>query len=292
VRRILPAGLCLLAVCVPARAQSAADKEATVAYLQKLQAKEGGFLLTASADRPSLRATNGALRALKYFGGTVPDREACARFVKSCFDRETGGFADMPGGKPDVNSTAVGIMAVIELKLPTAPPLTDAVLRYLGEHTRTFEEIRIAAAAVEALGKRPPQADRWLAEILKGRHDNGTYGQGAGLARATGGATVAVLRLGGKVDDPKAVLDALDRGQRPDGGFGEEGGAGSDLATTYRVVRCYHMLKARPKAADRCRDFIARCRNQDGGYGVSPGQPSSVSGTYYAGIVLHWLEEK
>ena len=43
---------------------------------------------------------------------------------------------------------------------------------------------------------------------------------------------------------------------------------------------------------ERCRAFIARCRNDDGGYGVAPGQASQVSATYYAAIILHWLDEK
>ena len=51
------------------------------------------------------------------------------------------------------------------------------------------------------------------------------------------------------------------------------------------------MLKTPPEAAGRLRDFIARCRNDDGGYGVAPGQPSNVNGCYYAGIILHWLDE-
>jgi hypothetical protein len=50
------------------------------------------------------------------------------------------------------------------------------------------------------------------------------------------------------------------------------------------------MLKAKPDIA-ACQGFIAKCRNQDGSYGTQPGQPGTVSGTYYAGIILHWLEE-
>jgi hypothetical protein len=165
-------------------------------------------------------------------------------------------------------------------------------VRYLGEHARTFEEIRIAVAGLEAVGKRPAQADDWLKEIARLGKQDGTFGTGEGVARDTGGATVIVLRLGGRVEDPKAVIATLNRGERPDGGFGKAGTAGSDLETTYRVARCYHMLKAKPAAADKCREFIGRCRNSDGGYGVAPGQPSSVAGTYFAGIVLHWLAEK
>jgi hypothetical protein len=124
------------------------------------------------------------------------------------------------------------------------------------------------------------------------RHADGTYGEGDGVARDTGGAVCAVLRLGGAVEQRNNVLKALNAGQRKDGGFGKPGVEGSDLATTYRVARAFHMLKTQPEKAGRLRDFIARCRNDDGGYGVAPGQPSNVSGCYYAGIILHWLNEK
>jgi hypothetical protein len=127
--------------------------------------------------------------------------------------------------------------------------------------------------------------------VAEMRNKDGTYGKGDGTARATASAAVTVLRLGAKVEQQDSVLKALRDGQRKDGGFGKEDAAGSDLETTYRVMRCFHMLKEQPNA-EACRAFLAKCRNADGGYGVAPGQPSSVAGTYYAGSVLHWLAEK
>src|SRR5258708_34359162 len=105
------------------KAQTPEQIHATVKYLHSLQTEKGVFTAR-SADAagkepnpPSLRATVGALRALRYFGGAPKDREACKRFVASCFDKETGGFADAPGGKPDTITTAVGMMALVELKI-------------------------------------------------------------------------------------------------------------------------------------------------------------------------------
>ncbi|HWG42596.1 MAG TPA: prenyltransferase/squalene oxidase repeat-containing protein, partial [Gemmataceae bacterium] len=210
--------------------------------------------------------------------------------VQKCFDKETGGFAARPGGKAAYQPTAVGIMAVVELKMSTAP-YADTVIKYLDAHSKTFEEIRLTAASFEALGKRPPHAETWLEQIAKMRNADGTYGKGDGVARDTGGAVAAVLRLGGKVEQRDNVLKALNAGQRKDGGFGKAG-EGSDLATSYRIARTFHMLKIKPDGANRLRAFLARCRNNDGGYGVAPGQPSSVSGTYYASIIAHWLDEK
>jgi prenyltransferase beta subunit len=291
VTRLLPAGLCLLLAALPLHAQSDTQKKATIAYLQTLQTDEGGFRADARAAQADLSATTSAFRALKYFGGAPRNPEACTAFVARCFDKESGGFATRPGGKAAYLPTAVGIMAVVDMKMPTEP-YAEAVSKYLDEHSKTFEEIRLTAASFEALGKRPPHADAWLEQIRKMRNADGTYGADGGVARDTGGAVCAVLRLGGKVEERENVLKALNAGQRKDGGFGPRDAEDSDLATTYRVARAFHMLKAKPEGADRLRAFIARCCNEDGGYGVAPGKPSNVSGCYYAGIILHWLDEK
>jgi prenyltransferase beta subunit len=284
-------GISLVALAGTARGQTTEERKATVAYLQELQTREGAFRPTAKADGPSLRATSAALRALKYFGGEAKNPAGCADFVRGCFDKASGGFADTPGGKPDAILTAIGLMALVELKLPTADYEKPAI-HYLSEHARSFEEVRMAAAGLEAVGKRSPKNKAWLEQLREMQNPDGTFGKGNGQVRATGGAVAAVVRLGGEVEKPGAVLKALNAGQRKDGGFGKPDADGSDLETTYRVTRTSVMLKARPARVEDCRKFVARCRNADGGYGVAPGQPSSVGGTYFAGVVLHWLGAK
>jgi prenyltransferase beta subunit len=285
--------VCLLAAPA-APGQTADEKKATVAFLRELQSGDGGFLPAppdsagTSPPKSSLRSTSSALRALKYFGGAPRDPKAAAAFVDQCFDKSAGAFADRPGGKPDVAVTAVGMMAALEAKLP-AERYADAVVKYLTENAKGFDDVRISAAALEAIERRPPVADAWLKEVTKSRNDDGTYGKGPGAARDTGGAVAAFLRLGGKLERRDEVLKALRAGQRDDGGFGKADAKGSDLETSYRVMRCFMMLKEKPADVDGLKKFVAKCRNADGGYGVAPGQPSTASGTYYAGIVLHWL---
>jgi hypothetical protein len=290
VKRTWLGGLCLSIAALPLYAQDSANK-AVIAYLQKLQADDGGFRAEARAQQSDLPATTAAFRALKYFGAAPRDRERCLAFVQKCFDKNSGGFAARPGGKATYRPTAVGIMAIVDMKIPTKP-YTDAVIKYLDENSKSFEEIRLSAASFEALGKRPPHAADWLAEIAKRRNSDGTYGKDGNMARDTGGAVCAVLRLGDKVEHSDEVLRVLNEGQRPDGGFGKAGAAVSDLETCYRIVRAFHMLKAKPRGEKHLRGFIAGCRNDDGGYGVAPGQPSNVSGCYFAAIILHWLNEK
>jgi prenyltransferase beta subunit len=262
----------------------------TLTYLNLRQTKEGGFVASKNDTKATLGPTSAAIRALKYFGGEVADRDACIKFVSSCFDKETGGFRPRPDeGKPDVFTTAVGIMAVVALKMPLKD-YEAPVMAYLGKNAKSFEEIRIAAAGLESLGKLPPQSADWLKTLAGMRNEDGTYGK-EDKARATGGAVACQLRLGEKVKDPKAILALLKSSQQADGGFHKEGAKTSDLETTYRITRTFVMLGDRP-AAGKLKEFIEKCRNDDGGYGVTPGAPSSVSGTYYASILRHWLERK
>jgi len=72
------------------------------------------------------------------------------------------------------------------------------------------------------------------------------------VARETGGAVAAVLRLGGKVEHPDAVLKAMKDGQRADGGYGKDDSPASDLESTYRVMRSLHMLKRSPRTWAGC----------------------------------------
>jgi prenyltransferase beta subunit len=291
VKKLIPLACLLLLPLGLAGRQSADEKKATISWLQSLQTKDGSFRANAKADKGTLRATSASLRALRYFGGTAKDLATCKTFVLSCLDKKTGGFADTPGGKPDPIITAVGLMALVELKVPTAP-YGKAAIAYMAENAKKFEEMRMAAAGLEAIGKRCDKNEVWLAHLARLRNANGTFGKGKNLPRETGAAVAAVLRLGGKVNKPAVIVKALDAGQNKDGGFGRGDSDGSDLETSYRVTRTYVMLKAKPARSDDLRAFIAKCRNSDGGYGVTPDTPSSTAGTYFASIILHWLASK
>jgi prenyltransferase beta subunit len=231
----------------------------------------------------------GALRALKYFGGELTRCAQCEQFVLGCFDKESGAFADQRGGTPDVITTSIGLMALVELKLPIQEYQRPA-LKYLADHVKTFDEIRMAAAAIEAVHAEPASAGSWLQQVLAMQKPNGTFGKGDGISGDTGSAVATVMRLGGTVQDPKSVLTALRQGQRADGGFGKEGAGASDLETSYRVMRAFHMLREKPDV-ERLKAFISRCRNADGGYGMAPGQPSSASTTYFAAVITYWLAQ-
>lgn len=272
-----------------AAAQTPAEKAATLKFVGSLyDPTTGGYKVTPDG-KPSLRACNGAAKAVKYLGGELPDRAKTAAFVMSCYDPATGAFAE-PGGKPDVAITSIGVMAAVELGVPKEK--YAKAVDYLKANAKTFEDVRIGAAAVEAWGVKDCPFD--LTPWLNVARDFGTQ-KGLdpknGGARFVGSLVAMQLRLKQPVHSPVDPRKFLREGQRDDGGWGKVGEAGSDAETTYRVMRACALLYEKPRDPAKAREFFAKCRNADGGYGTKPGEASSLSGVYYAAIVGHWLDE-
>ncbi len=287
----------LLLFAAVGSAQPGGEHAATVKYLLLLRQPGGGFI-PAKADptkatdtAPTLRATLAAVRGIKYLGGELPDKELTAKFVESCYDPASGTFADTPKGKADITLTAVGAMAAAELlpKFDYGP-----AVKYLTANAKTFEERRIAVAAMEAAKNVAPVTVEWFKETEKTRNPDGTYGKADGLARDTGGTVAMIVRAGGKISPEQlpTVTAALQGGQRADGGFGKAGEAASDLETCYRVLRAMHLLKIAPKDPAALRRFLSVCANKDGGYAAQPGYASAAGPTYYAVAIMGWLKAK
>lgn len=281
------AGLCLLVlgmVVVPGRAQSLADFAQTAAFAAAQQNEDGGF--AAAPGQPStLGATNSGLRVLDYTGGSIPDIAACIRFVKSC-KAQGGGFSQRPGGKPDVVTTAIGLLAAGELKIADRSMIDDATA-YFSASAKSFEEVRMSIAGLEAVSALSPDFPRWAEQLERMRQPDGSFGEGASKAFDSGGAGAAILRMGMPLEKREAVIGAIKAGQRPEGAWSKDDGA-ADLPSSYRVMRTLYMLTEKPDA-DRLVGFISRCRHDDGSYAVKPGDRGSLSGCYYATIMLRWL---
>jgi pimeloyl-ACP methyl ester carboxylesterase/prenyltransferase beta subunit len=268
----------------PSLGQTPAEFAQTAAYAAAHQNKDGGFAAKVG-QASSLGATNSGLKVLLHVGGSVPDVLGCIKYVKACRDAG-GGFAPTPGGKPDVITTAVGLMAASELKIADAAMIESAAA-YLGKTAKSFEEVRMSIAGLEAVHGTSPEFPRWNEQIQAMRNPDGTVGDGPGQAFATGGAAAAILRMGLKLDKRDAVIAAIKAGQRPEGGWSKDSGP-PDLGSTYRVMRALYMLREKPDA-DRLLGFIARCRESDGSYASAPGGAGDMGGTYTATIVIRWL---
>jgi hypothetical protein len=264
-------------------------KLATAKWVLAREVPAGGFALSEKDTKPGLRATNGATRALRYLGIEVPNKDKHAAFVLSCFDPATGALAE-PGGKPDVTITAIGVMVATELGVPHEK--YAKAMTYLKANAKSFEDVRIGAAAVEAWGVKdcPFKLDDWYliattaagAKLLANATDGG--------ARDVASVNAMYLRLGKAGVDTALILPYLRDGQRADGGWGKKGEKASDIESTYRVMRAVYLLKGKPKDVAKLREFVGKHRNADGGYGVKPGDPSSMSGAYYAAIISSWAK--
>ena len=264
------------------RAQTPGEMAQTAAYAAAHQNKDGGFAME-PGQPSSLRATNAALKILKHVGGSVPDVLGCVDFVKAC--RAGGGFAPTPGGQPDVITTAIGLMAASELKIDD-PEMIRQGVAFLGRNARAFEDVRMSAAGLEAIGVYSPDAPRWYQQLQKMRNAQGSFGEGAAAPFATGGITAAILRLGMPLEHRDAIIKTIKGGQRPEGGWSKDDGP-PDLSSSYRIVRAMYMMHARPDL-DRLLDFVSRCRKPDGSYSVTPDAKGSLGGTYLGTILVHW----
>jgi hypothetical protein len=293
-KKICLASLVCLVCFRPLQAQPLEPqaKKQTIQYIVQLQTKEGGFVAEAADSKkdltPTLRATLSAVRALKYLGGQLPKKDGCSKFVDECFDKSAGGFADTPGGKVNVLSTALGLMAVVDLGMP-AEKYQTAGLKYLEDNAKTFDDVRIAAAALE--GFKVTKAPKGWMAIVDAEKDLPASDQPNGRARILASKLVTKMRLGVTPAAGDPVIKELQNAQRSNGGFGKDESLRSDLETTYRVMRALWMLKVQPASVSDLQNFLHKCRNEDGGYAVVPGDSSSAAGTYYAAIISYWLDQ-
>ncbi len=259
-----------------------ADNKATIQFLESLRDNETGAFKQTAKDKSSLRATNGAVKSLKVLGQKPTDIEKIQKFILGCYDPKTGAFAE-PDGKPDATITSIGIIVACEVGIDKKefPKAMD----YLLENAKTFEEVRIGAAAVEAWGRDGLKLDGFLAITNKVQN---------GAARAGAAIAVTQLRLGQSIPSEAMRIiksDVLIPGQCDDGGWRKIDEKASDIESTYRVMRAFKMLDAKPKDIPQLRKFLESHRNNDGGSATKPGDPSTTSGTYYRVIVSKWLDD-
>jgi hypothetical protein len=209
----------------------------------------------------------------------------CIKFVKSC--RVPGkGFSQTPGGEAEVIVTAIGLMAATELKIVDEAMTEDAVA-FFGAGSKSFEDVRMSIAGLEAVEADSPDFPKWAHLIEEMRQPDGSFGDGPSKAFNTGGAAAAILRMRLPLDRKEAVVAALKAGQRPEGAWSKDDGP-PDLGSSYRIMRALYMLKEKPDV-DKLVGFISRCRHEDGSYSGTPGGTPGLGTTYNAAIILHWL---
>jgi hypothetical protein len=292
-RIALPVMLCVVSLAAaqtPGVKTSEEAKLATLKFLGSLYDAESGGYRNEPMAKPSLRATNAAVKATKYLGGKLDDKEKTAKFILSCYDEKTGAFAE-PGGKPDVTTTCIGVMAAMELG--TAKEKIAKAPDYITENAKVFEEVRIGAAAFEAWSDAKgwknwdKTESAWWQICMRRDNQIGAREEAATLVT---GFRLSRVPLDKALKDPQVNITNYDN-QLDDGGWGKFDAKSSDIESVYRVMRAFMIGKRLPGNPAKLREFIAKHRNDDGGSATKPGEKSSATGTYYAVIITKWLDE-
>jgi len=266
----------------------------TAAAVGLLQNEDGGF--AAEKGGPSnIGSTNAAIRSIKHVGGAIPDVLKVTKFVRACFvpDGNGGGsFAPAPGGKPDMRSTFMAMLAWGDLKLENGPEVA-AALKSLADSAKAYEDVRLTIAAYEAVGVKDEAVfDRFAAQYEAMANPDGLFGTAQNGPMMTGGTIAAFLRMGRSVTPERRAKAAefLLKSQNDDGGWSPTVGGKSDLGASYRIMRALFMMKARADL-EKLRGFIAERRTESGLYAPAPGQPGDLGSTYTATILLWWARQ-
>ncbi len=305
-RREFPLLLAILIFFVAsASAQAKEEATATLKWIETLRDPATGAWAASPAKtgeklKPSLRACNGAVKAIRHLGAEPTDLDKVKKFVLSCYDEKAGSFSE-PGGKPDASITSVGVIVALEVGIERDK--IKGAMEYIKTNCKNFEDVRLAAAAVEAWGLKefgaPPEAWRDLMQL----DDNvntilkSTVKEQRGDARLLFSHFVTGLRLQDsyrpkKEELAKTFLPILVNEQRTDGGWGKLDSKTSDLETTYRIMRFYKMVDTPPADAKKLTEFLSACRKPDGSYSVEPKADATMSAVYYATTIQKWLADK
>jgi acetyl esterase/lipase/prenyltransferase beta subunit len=272
----------------------ASEYAKTVSAVRSLQNDDGGF--SAEKGGPSnIGSTNAGIRSIKHLGGSIPDVIKATKFVRACFvpDGKGGGhFASAPGGKPDMRSTFMAMLAWGDLKMENGPEVA-AALKYLSETAKEYEDVRLAIASYESVNVKDEAVfDRWVAQYEAMANPDGLFGTAQNGPLMTGGTIAAFLRMGRPVTPERRAkaTELLLKSQNQDGGWSPTVGGKSDLGASYRITRALFMMKAKPNL-EKLREFISERRTESGLYAAAPGQPGDLSSTYTATIMLWWARQ-
>jgi prenyltransferase beta subunit len=269
-----------------------AKRDTTVKYVLSLQDPATGAFKVNPTAKPTLRACNGGVKVLKTLKESIPHEAELREFVEGCYISARNSFVETDG-TADVSTNAVGIMVAIELGIP--PKKMSQSIQFLFQNAKTFEEVRLSAAAVEAWGEKRAgfSLETWYAVAAKEFTAKKSTDPVNGGARFAGSYLAMLLRLERPAPERELLLKMISEGQRSDGGWGKEFAKNSDLETCYRICRALKLAKPDMGTMQKLKPgvlkFVESCRNTDGGYAVEPGNPSTLSGTYYAVMIESFL---
>jgi hypothetical protein len=172
--------------------------------------------------------------------------------------REDGGFGDAQ------------ITAWATLGLVAAGQETGRAAAYLARQEPTVQtDVALVAMARAAAGDRPDDLLPRLRAHRPGKLVNATIW------------TILALRQA-REPAPPALVRALRRGQRPNGGWSWHAAGAADANDTAAALQALRAAGVRGKPIDRAVAFLRRHQNRDGGFEVLAGRGSDTQSTAWA----------
>ncbi|WP_217921030.1 prenyltransferase/squalene oxidase repeat-containing protein [Miltoncostaea oceani] len=214
-------------------------------------------------------------------------------------DPAGGGFASVSGTDPFVTGWAALAVAAAGERADAwrsgGPSLRDALLAPSGP-LATGEAARRAVAAVAVGGDpRAVGGRNLLRQVLAAQRGDGSIG---GDASTTAWGVLALTAAGFAPGSPAVAraCRALERAQRPDGGWSTLGDvADSAPITTADAVQAL-VAAGRPAATApslaRARAFLLRAQNPDGGFPTVVGGDSTALTTAWVTLAIRALGER
>ncbi len=209
-------------------------------------------------------------------------------------DPRGGGFAETGGTNPTVTAWAALAVAAAPGDWRGRPvPLRRALTRRIGV---ALADVERTAVAIEASGGDPRDvAGRDLVrEVLRAQRAGGAIGADS----STTAWGILALRAGGLPPHAMAVVrarGAIERSQRPDGGWGLTGSSpGSGPNTTADAIQAL-IAAGRARTAPplaRAARFLRSAQNPDGGFPAVAGGSSTALTTAWVALSLRALGQR
>lgn len=255
--------------------------------------------LGSQPDRtPSVFGTHHSIANLKVLGGTVPDADHVARWLRST-QSAAGMFGEYPGGPADVLNTYLAINALDLLGTENYGNASACV-----EHVQACQNAdggfgvvpgfisdlfhtNLAIVALHTLDAQPIDPQGCVNYLLRASTGDGGYGQRVGtpadvysIYRATG--TLNLLGYG--LPDQERAVDWLRRAQGPGGGFRHDTSSRESLIATYHAVAALFLLGSEPADPGGVVAWLRTCQTAEGTFSNIPGVSSGTIDEAFAAV--------
>jgi hypothetical protein len=191
-----------------------------------------------------------------------------ARYVESR-QVESGAFAEA-GGRADAALTAWAALGLVAAGgSPDALAGARAYLAGAESELRSQTDLALHVLARSALGDRPAALVERLEAAPAGRLVNATAW------------TIVALRQAGR-PAPPALVRALLRAQRPNGGWGWVAGGSPDSNDTSAAVQALRAAGVRGRPIDRAVAFLLGLQAREGGFALVRGRAPDAQSTAWA----------